>query len=78
MAQPHSERALVLSVSPEARREGIFKGMPLGKAMKFCPDLTVLPPNRDLTGKACHVLDKTVAHYTPLWEPFRQAIYIWM
>ncbi|UCE34908.1 MAG: DNA polymerase IV [Deltaproteobacteria bacterium] len=71
MAQPHSERALVLSVSPEARREGIFKGMPLGKAMKFCPDLTVLPPNRDLTGKACHVLDKTVAHYTPLWEPFR-------
>jgi DNA polymerase-4 len=71
MAQPHSERALILSVSPEARREGIFKGMPLGKAMKFCPDLTVLPPNRDLTGKACHVLDKTVAHYTPLWEPFR-------
>jgi DNA polymerase-4 len=71
MAQPHSERALILSVSPEARREGIFKGMPLGKAMKFCPDLTVLPPNRDLTGKACHVLSKTVAHYTPLWEPFR-------
>jgi len=71
MAPPHSERALILSVSPEARREGIFKGMPLGKAIKFCPDLTVLPPNRDLTGKACHVLGKAVAHYTPLWEPFR-------
>jgi DNA polymerase-4 len=71
MAQPHSERALILSVSPEARREGIFKGMPLGKAMKFCPDLTVLPPNRDLTGKACRVLGKAVAHYTPLWEPSR-------
>jgi DNA polymerase-4 len=71
MAPPHSERALILSVSPEARKEGIFKGMPLGKAMKFCPDLTVLPPNRDLTGKACHVLDKAVAHYTPLWEPSR-------
>jgi DNA polymerase-4 len=71
MAPPHSERALVLAVSPEARREGIFKGMPLGKAMKFCPDLTVLPPNRDLTGNACHVLGKAVAHYTPLWEPSR-------
>jgi len=71
MAPPHSERALILSVSPEARREGIFKGMPLGKAIKFCPDLTVLPPNRDLTGKACHVLGKAVAHYTPLWEPSR-------
>ncbi|HUT71173.1 MAG TPA: hypothetical protein VMW89_10900 [Desulfatiglandales bacterium] len=71
MAPPHSERALILSVSPEARREGIFKGMPLGKAIKFCPDLTVLPPNRDLTGKAYHVLGKAVAHYTPLWEPSR-------
>ncbi|NVM26344.1 MAG: DNA polymerase IV [Desulfobacterales bacterium] len=71
VAPPHSERALVLSVSPEARREGIFKGMPLGKAMKFCPDLTVLPPNRDLTGRACKVLAKTVAQYTPLWEPSR-------
>ena len=71
MAPPHSERALILSVSSEARREGIFKGMPLGKAMKFCPDLTVLPPNRDLTGKACQVLARMVAQYTPLWEPSR-------
>ena len=71
VAPPHSERALILSVSPEARREGIFKSMPLGKAMKFCPDLTVLPPNRDLTGKACQILAKVVTQYTPLWEPSR-------
>jgi DNA polymerase-4 len=71
MAPPHSERALILSASPEARREGIFKGMPLGKAIKFCPDLTVLPPNQDLAGKAFKVLTKVVAHYTPLWEPSR-------
>ena len=71
MAPPHSERALVFSVSPEARREGIFKGMPLGKAMKFCPDLTVLPPNRDFAGKACQILAEVVAQYTPLWEPSR-------
>jgi len=71
VAPPHSERALILSVSPEARRGGIFKGMPLGKAMKFCPDLTVLPPNRDLTGKACQALAKVVMQYTPLWEPSR-------
>lgn len=71
MAPPHSERALILSVSPEARKEGIFKGMPIGKAIKFCPDLTVLPPNQNLTGKACNVLAKVVAYYTPLWEPSR-------
>jgi len=71
VAPPHSERALLLSVSSEAQREGIFKGMPLGKAMKFCPDLTVLPPNRELTGKACQILAEMAAHYTPLWEPSR-------
>jgi len=71
VAPLYSERALILSASAEARREGIFKGMPLGKAVKFCPDLTVLPPNRELMGKACKVLVKVVAQYTPLWEPSR-------
>ncbi|MFC1867469.1 DNA polymerase IV [Thermodesulfobacteriota bacterium] len=71
VAPPHSGRALILSVSPEARQEGIFKGMALGKAMKFCPDLTVLPPNPGLTEKGCQLLAKAVAQYTPIWEPSR-------
>jgi DNA polymerase-4 len=71
VAPLHSERALILSVSHEARREGIFKGMPLGKAVKFCPGLAVLPPDRELMGKACKVLVRMVAQYTPLWEPSR-------
>lgn len=71
VAPPHTERALILSASLEARKEGVFKGMPLGKALKFCPDLTVLPPNPALTEKASQVLTKMVAQYTPLWEPFR-------
>ncbi len=69
VAPPHSERALILSVSAEARQEGIFKGMPLGKAMKFCPGLAVLPPDPDLTAKASRGLAGVVARYTPLWEP---------
>lgn len=71
VAPPHSERALILSVSSEARREGIFKGMALGKAIKFCPDLSVLPPNPALTEKGCRALARAVARYTPLWEPSR-------
>jgi DNA polymerase-4 len=71
VAPPHSERALILSVSPEARQEGVFKGMPLGRAIKFCPDLTVLPPDPGLTEKAFRGLVRTAAHYTPLWEPSR-------
>jgi DNA polymerase-4 len=71
VAPLHSDRALIISVSPEARREGIFKGMALGKAVKFCPDLAVLPPDRELTGRACRVLARMVAQYTPLWESSR-------
>jgi len=71
IAPPHSERALLLSVSPEARREGIFKGMAVGKAVKFCPDLVVLPPDQDLTTRASSALAGMVSRYTPLWEPSR-------
>lgn len=71
VAPPHSERGLILSVSSEAREEGIFKGMPLGKAKKYCPGLTVLPPNPDLTARASRVLTEMATQYTPLWEPFR-------
>lgn len=45
--------------------------MPLSKAIKSCPDLTVLPPNPRLTEKASQVLTKLVAQYTPIWEPSR-------
>jgi DNA polymerase-4 len=71
VAPLHSERALILSVSHEARREGIFKGMPLGKAVKFCPDLAVLPPDRELARRAHKALVRMVTQYTPLWEPSR-------
>ena len=69
VAPVHSERALIFSASREARREGIFKGMALNKAQRFCPDLTVLPPNPALMEKGNRTLVKAVAHYTPLWEP---------
>ena len=68
---PHSERALLLAVSAEARREGVFKGMPLGKAIARCPDLITLPPNPDLNKKAGRGLATLAARYTPLWEPSR-------
>ncbi len=71
VAPPHSERALILSVSSEARREGIFKGMPLGNAVKSCPDLIILPPNPGLIEKGSQLLAGAVARYTPLWEPSR-------
>ncbi|MBW2615836.1 MAG: DNA polymerase IV [Deltaproteobacteria bacterium] len=71
VAPARSERALILSASSEARKEGIFKGMPLSKAKKSCPALMVLPPDPGLTEKACRTLSRVAARYTPLWEPAR-------
>lgn len=69
VAPPQSDRALILAVSSEARKEGIFKGMAIGKALRFCPELTVLPPNPGLVEKGSMLLVKAVSEYTPVWEP---------
>jgi len=71
VAPTQSERALILSVSLEARKEGVFKGMPLSKAIRLCPNLKVLPPDPGLMEKACRTLAGVVSRYTPLWEPSR-------
>ncbi|MBW1999624.1 MAG: DNA polymerase IV [Deltaproteobacteria bacterium] len=71
LAPLHSERALVLSSSYEARREGVYRGMPLVKALKFCPDLIIIPPDPGLLERAWRALARLAAQYTPLWEPFR-------
>jgi DNA polymerase-4 len=71
VAPARSERALILSASLEAQKEGVFKGMPLSKAKKSCPALMVLPPDPGPTKKACETLARVVAQYTPLWEPAR-------
>jgi len=68
VAPPQSDSALILSASPEAGREGVFKGMALGKAMRLCPDLTILPPNPPLLEKGCRLLAGVAARYTPIWE----------
>ena len=69
VAPAQSDRALILAVSSEARKEGIFKGMAIGKALRFCPELIVLPPNPALVEKGSMLLKKAVAEYTPVWEP---------
>ncbi|MBL7225871.1 MAG: DNA polymerase IV [Desulfobacteraceae bacterium] len=71
VAAPRSGRSPILSVSREARSEGVFKGMPIGKAKNLCPGLTVLPPDPKVMEEACQNLARAAARYTPLYEPFR-------
>lgn len=71
IAPPQSHRSLIVSVSLEARREGIFKGMALEQAKALCPHLELLAPNPELTARAFNALIALVRHYTPVWEPSR-------
>jgi len=71
IAPPQSQRSLIVCVSPEARREGIFKGMPVLQAKALCPYLELLSPNPELTDRAFKAVTSLVSHYTPLWEPSR-------
>ena len=69
VAPAQSSRGLVLSISSEARQEGLFKGMPLAKAFSRCPGLTVIPPDPGLMERAGRELCRMAASYTPIWEP---------
>ncbi len=71
VAPPRSARALVLSASAEAGKQGVRKGMPLVKAVARCPDLTVINPDARLVERANRALCKIAAWYTPIWEPSR-------
>ncbi|MCF8145443.1 MAG: DNA polymerase IV [Deltaproteobacteria bacterium] len=69
MAAGRSGRSLVLSVSREARSEGVFKGMSLQKARTCCPGLTILSPDPRAAEQACRELARVAARYTPRYEP---------
>ncbi len=71
VAWGRSARTSLRCVSSEARREGVFRGMPLGRALDVCPGLAVIRPDPDRTEKAGRLLAETAARYTPLWEPPR-------
>jgi DNA polymerase IV len=66
-----ASRSLVYAVSREATRNGIHRGMPLNQALKYCPDLAVLPPNEELYARADNALMKILQQFTPVLEPLR-------
>ncbi|MCF8083265.1 MAG: DNA polymerase IV [Deltaproteobacteria bacterium] len=68
VAFPESPRARVLSISGEARKAGVFKGMFLQEARKCCPGLRVLPPDVEMVEQASCRMAGIAAQYTPLWE----------
>src|SRR5499426_2062609 len=69
VAPSSSTRAPILVSSLEARQAGVFRGMPLARAVRICRDLIVLPPNEPLYRRASEAILKLLAAYSPLLEP---------
>jgi len=69
VAPGHSERAPIQCLSEEARLEGLFEGMPLFRARRLCPSLTILPPDPGKVSGGSRALIKLTREYSPVWEP---------
>ncbi|GAB3616869.1 DNA polymerase IV [Okibacterium endophyticum] len=61
-------RSVVTSATYEARRYGVSAAMPVAKAMRLCPQATVLPPHHDRYRDYSSRVMRIFAEATPLVE----------
>jgi DNA polymerase IV len=59
------------TVSREARREGLCRGMPRQQALSLCPGLRLLPPDPALYQRTADSLFRLLSGHSPLVEPAR-------
>lgn len=64
-------RAIILSASGEANREGIYTGMLLQQALKLEHRLIVIDSNPELYQRAMNAMTKHASQYSPYVEPIR-------
>jgi DNA polymerase IV len=69
IAPPGSARSVVIALSSEAREAGVRTGMILSKAMKYCRNAIVLPPNEPLYIRASRAIHRVLEGFSPLLEP---------
>jgi DNA polymerase-4 len=62
-------RAFVMALSREAWQSGVRKGMALGKAIRYCHGVTVLPPNEPLYERASNAICRVLQRFSPTLEP---------
>jgi DNA polymerase IV len=63
-----SLRGVVAAASYEARRYGIRSAMPMGQALRLCPRLIVLPPDRPAYAAASSAMMAILGDVTPFVE----------
>jgi DNA polymerase IV len=62
-------RGVVAAASYEARKYGVRSAMPMGQALRLCPRLVVVPPDRAAYSAASAAVMAILRDVTPLVEP---------
>ncbi len=62
------QRGVVASCSYEARRFGVHSAMPMARAVRLCPDLLILPADRQLYHQASEQVMTILRNTTPVVE----------
>ena len=68
VAPPGPARSVVMALSPEAWSAGVRRGMVLTKAMRYCRNMIVLPPDESLYLRATRALIKVLEEFSPVIE----------
>lgn len=64
-----ASRSIVTALSAEAWNSGVRRGMVLAKALRYCRDLIVLPPNEALYERASRAIFRVLGDFSPVLEP---------
>jgi DNA polymerase-4 len=64
-----ASRSIVTALSAEAWSAGIRKGMVLSKAIRYCRNLIILPPNEPLYLRASRAIFRVLENFSPVLEP---------
>lgn len=66
---PGDRRSIVLTASYEARAFGVETAMPVGAALRLCPQATLVPPDHDLYRRYSQRLFTVLMEFTPVVAP---------
>jgi DNA polymerase-4 len=71
----NQQNGTIVSLSGEARKEGLYEGLRTSRARKMSSSVRLLPYNSTLYSRMHHYIYKFLASYSPLVEPARPGQY---